>query len=42
MQASLDPAPERPSAAAFIRHEDKRVLGPVESGQAKSSRARPV
>ena len=39
-QACLDPAPERPSAAGFIRREDKRVLGPIESDQTKSGKAR--
>ena len=39
-QASLDPAPERRSAAGFIRREDERVLGPVESDQTKSGKAR--
>ena len=29
--ARPDPAPERPSAAGFIRREDKRVLGPRSS-----------
>ena len=38
-QARPDPAPERPSAAGFIRTEDKRVLGPVESDQTKSGKA---
>ena len=39
-QTHLDPAPERPSAAGFIRREDKRVLRPVEPDQTKSGKAR--
>ena len=38
--ARPDPVPERPSVAGLIRREDKRVLGPVESDQPRSGKAR--